>query len=67
MNPFFSYNGHTFHGGEYNLLEDVLGPFYMVPGDCFETKSFALPPVEMPIIAVVGEWNQATYMMQNYL
>ena len=39
----------------------------MVPSDCLKVKSFQLPLVEMPIIAVVGEWNQATYMMQNYL
>lgn len=45
------------------MLEDVRGPLYMLPENCLITKSFQLPPVEMPIIAVVGEWNTATYMM----
>jgi len=52
---------------QYSLIEDVRGPLYFIPEDCLEVNSFQLPPVEMPIIAVVGEWNQATYMMQNYL
>lgn len=67
MNDFFTYNGHFTHRGDYNILEDVEGPYYMLPGDCLKVKSFQLPQVEMPIIAVVGEWNQATYMMKNYL
>lgn len=47
--------------------EDPRGPLFFVPSQCMKSRSFQEPPVEMPIIAVVGEWNQATTVMANYL
>lgn len=70
LNDFFAYGEYSVRPNstaDYSLEEDVRGPFYFVPSDCLKVKSFQLPLVEMPIIAVVGEWNQATFMMQNYL
>ena len=45
----------------------------MVPSNCLKVKSFQLPKVSMPIIAVVGlkdeegNYNEPTEMMLDYL
>ena len=43
LNDFFTYGHYATARGDYNLLEDVRGPFYMVPSDCLKVKSFQLP------------------------
>ena len=69
VSDFFDYTGYSTHVPKqsYKANQDIRGPFYFLPSECLKDKSFQLPTVESPIIAVVGEWNKATTMMQNYL
>ena len=72
LTDFFEYASYPWgpmykNGSNYSMLEDIRGPLYFLPSDCLEARSFALPKQEMPVIAVVGEWNQATKVMHSYL
>ena len=57
----------------YEMTQDATSPLYMVPSNCLKVKSFQLPKVSMPIIAVVGlkdedgNYNEPTEMMLDYL
>ena len=44
---------------QYYLANDARGPLAFAPSNCLKEKSFQLPKVEMPIIAIVGESSRA--------
>ena len=74
MTPFLAYGEYKPIGSPvvstanpYNLFADPQGPLAFIPSDCLAVNSYQVPKVDSPIIAVVGEYNVATYMMQSYL
>ena len=66
---FSHYPNETYYEkyGKYNLNTDYQSPLFFIPTNCLKENSFQLPRVAMPIIAVVGDWNEATTMMAGYL
>ena len=69
---FFKYGGYPITQDyttdkNYNMVSDVLGPWYFLPTDCLKINSFQVPQVASPVIAIVGEVNAAQYMMSSYL
>jgi len=72
LNEFFKYASYPTEKyykifPEYDIEMDPAGPLAFLPSDCLKPNSFQLPRVEMPVIAVVGEQNEATLMMRDYL
>ena len=72
LNDFFKYASYPSQQyyknfSNYNMELDPAGPLAFLPSDCLKINSFQLPRVEMPVIAVVGEMNEATTMMRDYL
>ena len=52
----------------YTRYNDYRGPMYMLPNSCeLRLSNMADDPQTFPIIAVVGEYNEATNMMVKYL